>query len=69
MSAWTICDWCDKRLPNDAPEIKNDWLSVTWASNGLTADYCTAACTVAGVEKARDDDAALLMAAMDEEDQ
>lgn len=67
MSEWTQCDWCGNRVPLDmlSPD-REDWIEVSWGS-GITMDYCTAACAVAGIEKTRDEEAALLMSAMDEE--
>ena len=66
MSAWTHCDnECGMRLPvgNDG---LGDWLQVRWPGFGVTADYCTAACAVVGIERARDEDAARQLAAMDD---
>lgn len=66
MSALTQCDWCEKALPNSADEVRNDWIVVEWKSNGINSDYCTTACAVAGLEKARADDAEAAMQALEQ---
>lgn len=50
-----------------------DWIEVHWPGrgdrhDGVRADYCTAACAVNGIEKARDEDAETLLALNDEDD-
>lgn len=69
MSATWTCDTCDTTI-RQRTDAEGDWIHVDWGLGRNTVplgDYCTTACASVALEKARDENAALMLAAMDDD--